>query len=45
MHAWSVCLVSCPSPCTGIQCELCQGPVGEVSGRVLYALGAKLSVL
>lgn len=37
--------MSCPSPCTELQCELCQDPVGEVAGTVLYALGAKLSVL
>lgn len=29
----------------GLRIELCQDPVGEVAGRVLHALGAKLYVL
>lgn len=45
-NAHMKCLPCVPSlSMLGLQCKLCQGPVGEVTGRVLYALGAKLSVL
>lgn len=43
-EVFALCPVLLRAQC-GLQCELCQGPMGGVAGRVLHALGTKLSVL